>query len=442
VHRTTNRQNDIGLGPYGEEWIAQTMRMLLGLGGVYHLFRLSIGRGLGYSAVTATALAVYVLLLGLALARPRAPILAACVVAGMGITSGLAIVQEGFAGVTAILLVTTPVLVTLLYGARISYYVIVGELIAFVAIGALHATGHLVSEPGRRIADPNVFVNWIRIGMVLCSVTLPVAWLASRVTSHLERSLADLVRAEALHDAQKRLRVTAEQALSEAVEGLDKSRRLEAAGLLIGTVVHDFRNALGALQMWSGALAKHEATTAAVRESSGRIHGWCSEAVRVTADIMAVIRPSETGSTDCLAYATVESAVAVLRRVFPEDVALHVDCEVESSVRVGVGSSVLTSVVSALAADVRFDGTPGRAIRFVIRYPDPADVAVWSDCGAVIDLVLDPGTHVVDDPALVSELAEHGIRWLSAADCPGGLAARLLLPLPPAQRVRLDERRG
>jgi hypothetical protein len=416
--------------------------MLLGLGGVYHVFRLSVARGLGYSVVTVAALAVYVLLLGVALARPRAPILAACVVAGMGVTSGLAIVQEGFAGVTAILLVTTPVLVTLLYGARISYYVIAGELVAFVAIGALHVGGHLLSGPGRRIGDPTLFVNWIRIGIVLCSVTLPVAWLASRVTSHLECSLAELVRAEALHEAQKRLRVTAERALSEAVENLDKSRRLEATGLLIGTVVHDFRNSLGALQMWAGALAKQGCATPAVRESSGRIYGWCSEAVRVTADIMTVVRPPETGSADCLAGATVEAAVGVLRRMFPEDVALHVSGAVDSSLRVGLGSSVLTSVVSALAADVRFDNASGHVLRFVVRNPDPADFAVANDCGAVIELFVDEGTRVVDDPALASELAEHGVRWLSPSDLPAGLGARLLLPAPPTVRGQLDERHG
>jgi hypothetical protein len=269
-----------------------------------------------------------------------------------------------------------------------------------------------------------------------------VAWLASRVTSHLESSLAELIRAEALHDAQKRLRVTAEQALSEAVESLDRSRRFEATGLLVGTVVHDFRNALGALQMWAGALAKQGSASASVREASGRIHGWCSEAVRVTADIMAVVRPSETGSTDCAACATVESAVAVLRRVFPEDVALRVDSAVDANLCVGLGSSVLTSIVSALAADVRFDNAPGRVLRFVLREPDPADLSAGSDAGAVIELFLDDGTHMADDPALVSELAEHGVRWLAPSDRPRNLGARLLLPLPATARARADERHG
>ena len=413
-------------GAVRDEWIRHYVYLVLVFGGVYEGVRIASAPTLGFDATDWMSAAVYVALVALVLARARARLLAHSVLAAFAFGAIRALVQTSFSGTFALFECTVPILAAVFVGRRLPYVAIAGGVCAYSLFAFLRVRGDLLPAPNGRLVDPTLFFNWLRVTLLLAVVVAPSVWLVSRVTSALEASMKELADARALHDAQVKLRVEAESALKRAVERRDQSRQMEAAGLLIGGVVHDLRNSLAALQLWSGSLRTEATADAAVREAAERIETQCAETARVTKDLLGIARPSPYAAAKSPLWPQVAAAIGVLDRALPEDVHVVGRSEVEEDLWVAFEASALTSVILAVAASARLQVSSRFSI--IVRAPLLDERAAMQGCAAVVEFVLDGSSSPPDGSALADEVLEHGGKLLVPGDGRREGSTRLLLP--------------
>jgi signal transduction histidine kinase len=263
----------------------------------------------------------------------------------------------------------------------------------------------------------------------MASVVGPVVWLLGRVIAHLQAAMRGLERARTLHSAQVHLRVAAEQALEKAAARRDRARQVEVAGLVIGGVVHDLRNSLGVLQLWSGSLREEPTADETVHAAAERIEGWCTKAGDLTRELIDMSRPARVAGDVCPVRAQANAAVAMLQRTLPEDIAVIGEDAVEADLEVAFDAAALTSVILGLAASVRLGPDLRNEIRVVVREPAGPERDLLAACAAVVELVFGAPSTLPSDPALAEEVADQGGRLLfdELAD-KGTSTVRLLLP--------------
>lgn len=428
--------------PARDAWIRQYAAVVLVLGGVYEVGRLAAAPALGFATSEAIRTTLYVGLLVLTLAKAPPRAIGSYILGAFALGEALALVETGFSGVSSLLLCAVPVLTALFFGGTSSYVALWGGLCAFVLVGALRVERLLLPPVDERLVDPTRFVNWIVLALAMACVVGPTVWLIGRVTEQLQALMTGLERARTLHSAQVHLRVAAEQALEKAASRRDRARQVEVAGLVIGGVVHDLRNSLGVLQLWSGSLRDEPAADEGVRTAAQRIEGWCGQAAELTRELMAMSRQPRAADAVCPVCTQADAAVSMLQRTLPEDIAVVAERTVRGDLRVAFDAAALTSVILGLAASARLGPGPGSEIRVVVREPAEPERESLADCAAVVELVFGTPSTLLADSALADEVADQGGRlFFDEFAKEESASVRLLLPAA-RQATPLEEAIG
>lgn len=417
-----------------------TMSMLV-MGGAYQAFSIVRGVAFGFTA----AHAIYALLYGgmLILTFVRAPleVLALYAIGALALAQIPTFIQLGFTGAAALLPCTITIVLALFLGRRTAYASCVLSLAVFAAIGFLRFGTRWLPPMNPKLVDPRLYVNWLTLAVGLTCLIGPVVWLITKLTVALDESVVALADARSAHDAKVRLRIAADEALAKTMDQRHRARRAEASGLLVAGVVHDLRNHLNVLQLWSEALRDDRAADAAVREAAARIYALCGDATAVTRDVFAVARgPASKLETACWVGAETLAAGAVLKRALPADFDLIVSTELAEDRGVALDRFALTSTLLELASAAEVTRAFSRQLRLTVREPRGEERGTLIGCAAVIELSLGDSCGLLME-SLADDVAQRGAQLLVTRSRSGEGVARLLLPRPPAVDALSSSRR-
>ncbi|HXX67214.1 MAG TPA: hypothetical protein VEK07_08535 [Polyangiaceae bacterium] len=414
-----------------QEWMRQYAASMVVMGGAYEAFALARSAVFGFSIADGIFAVLYGAMLLLVAARASLEVRTAYAMAGLAVAQIPTFIQLGFAGPSALLPCVVPVLVALFLGARAAYVVSAGGLAGFAIIALLRTRTDWLPPMDRRLADPRLYLNWLTLALGLAAVVVPVVWLVTKLTVAVDQSVLELAKARSAHEAKVRLRVAADQALAKTMDQRHRARRIEASGLLVAGVVHDLRNHLNVLQLWSESLRDDASADGTVRESAARIHGLCAEATRMTRDVFAVARaPAAAVDATCRAGVQTVAAGGVLKRALPADFDLSISCELAEDCMVALDRFALTSTLLELASAAEVTRSLTRRLRLTVRDAQTEERANLAGCAVVIELSLGDAPGSLD--SLAAEIAQRGARLLISRDQSGEGVARLLLPRPAA----------
>jgi signal transduction histidine kinase len=370
------------------QWGRQYAHIVLVLATAYEAFVLPRALTLGFRAVDAAIAILYIGLVALFALRATTETLVRYTLFAFGVAQVVAYVAVGFTGPGALIPCTLPVLAALFLGGRAPYGVLAASIAAFAVVGVLRVRTHVLPVPDGRLLDPRVTANWVALGLALMLVVGPVVWLASRVTTSVRRSFDGLAEANAVHEAQTRLRKAAEEALEKVVENRQRARDAEASGLLVAGVVHDLRNCLNVLQLAAGAFGG-PSSTGDEREAAARIRATCAQASEATRELLGVSRPPEGGwRPTCVVGAQLASVAAILRSSLPVGFRVTVTSALPRDVRVGIDPYALTSAILEVASAAQVAASPERELGLGVRAPSADESASMSDCAAVVEIRL------------------------------------------------------
>jgi signal transduction histidine kinase len=413
------------------EWMRQYTTGMLVMGGAYEAFSLVRGVAFGFSLAHAVYALLYTGMVILTLVRAPLAVVALYTIGALTLAQIPTFIQLGFTGAAALLPCTIAIVVALFLGRRAAYASSVLSLAVFAAVGFLRFGTRWLPPMNPKLVDPRLYLNWFTLAVGLIALIGPVVWLITKLTVALDESVVALADARSAHDAKARLRVAADEALAKTMDQRHRARRAEASGLLVAGVVHDLRNHLNVLQLWSEALRDDRSADGAVREAAGRIYALCIDATSVTRDVFAVARaPASKLEATCWVGAETLAAGAVLKRALPADFDLTVTSELAEDRGVALDRFALTSTLLELASAAEVTRAFSRRLRLTVREPRGDERATLTGCAAVVELSLgDSGGSLME--SLADDVTQRGARLLVARDRPGEGVARLLLPRPP-----------
>jgi signal transduction histidine kinase/ActR/RegA family two-component response regulator len=321
--------------------------------------------------------------------RPRVQ---AFVVVAFGAFGGLvAVWQAGPIMNAGIALLISVLLAGALLDRRWAAGLLVFHGAALIAFGYAIETGWVVLQSPES-ADPSVFANWVRMGVVFIAVTGAIVFALLAVVNQIDRA-----RAEAWHMVEALRREQAERARleaerEEARRAVIQAQHLESMGRFAGGVAHDFNNLLTVILATAGEL--EQARDERSREVGREITQAAQSAAALTKQLLAV------GKRDLWRPEPVDVDMAIaalekpIRRLLPEDVALVVDLHGEGT-KCFVDPSHLQQVVLNLAINAR-DAMPKGGILTISTARAEVDTAP-----AMLLTVRDTGV------GMSAELREH-----------------------------------
>jgi signal transduction histidine kinase/FixJ family two-component response regulator len=190
---------------------------------------------------------------------------------------------------------------------------------ALIAFGYAIETGWVGRLSPER-ADPLVFADWIRMGIVFIAVTGAIVFALLAVVNQIDRA-----RAEAWRTVEALRREQGERARRAVIQ----AQHLESMGRFAGGVAHDFNNLLTVILATGGEIERSgdEHSRGLGREITQAAHSAAS----LTKQLLAV------GKRDLWRPEPIDVDMAIaalekpIRRLLPEDVALVVDLHGEGT---------------------------------------------------------------------------------------------------------------
>jgi signal transduction histidine kinase/FixJ family two-component response regulator len=316
----------------------------------------------------------------------------AFVVVAFGAFGGLvAVWQVGAVMNAGIALLVSVLLAGALLDRRWAAGLLVFHGAALIAFGYAIETGWVVLQSPQS-ADPSVFANWVRLGIVFIAVTGAIVFALLAVVNQIDRA-----RAEAWHMVEALRREQAERARleaerEEARRAVIQAQHLESMGRFAGGVAHDFNNLLTVILATAGEL--EQAGDGRSREVGREITQAAHSAAALTKQLLAV------GKRDLWRPEPIDVDMAIaalekpIRRLLPEDVALVVDLHGEGT-KCFVDPSHFQQVALNLAINAR-DAMPKGGILTISTARADLDTAP-----AMLLTVRDTGV------GMSAELREH-----------------------------------
>ena len=413
--------------PVRRRWMQQYALMMVVLGAAFEIWALFRGATFGFGVTDFAVAILYGGFATLFIVRTSPEVLLVYAATGLFLAQIPAFVELGFGAGAALLPCAIPVLVALFVGGRAAYLASAAGLACFGAVALLRLGSHVLPDADPRLVDPQRYINWVGLAIALVAVVGPLSWLVAQLIVTLDESLVALAHARSEHDAQVRLRMAADAALVQAVEHRQHARQSEAAGLVVAGVVHDFRNSLTVLHLWSESLQSDASADRTVHAAIGRIGALSFEAARVTRDLLAAARPSPVDDgLSCRAAEQTAAIARILRASLPADFQVSVASRLTNDPSVALDRFALTSTLLQITAAADVTRSIERRVELIVRGPDVEESAIMPSCVAVVEISLGPAKGELVDG--IADLAvQRGGQLLVTQGPDGGRRARLLL---------------
>jgi signal transduction histidine kinase/CheY-like chemotaxis protein len=240
--------------------------------------------------------------------------------AGLAFLLGLSLATPALLGLAAgppLVMLTTAVIATILYGLRAGAVVVAISAATLVGEGWAISAG-LLPAPNAEFTAPGLPANWVRTAIFLAIAAMLLVVSLARLLNKLEAAwLARDAAAKRERQAAVEL-VQIQQEKQRSDDAARRAQRLEAIGRLAGGIAHDFNNLLLVILSWADLMRDDPRLGEA--EGLAEIRLAANQAAQLTRRLLTFAKQETTNPKPVDLHATVATFCTSLRRLLPADI--------------------------------------------------------------------------------------------------------------------------